>query len=214
MPAFEAMRELRAQGGLGVGVAVVNVAYGEGDVTWAQRYGVDTNLVFDQGGANVVRPLGIGTFTTLVVDPDGSILLRDRPDREGYRQRVRAALGVGDVEHDSVDPSRPPPKDEALDTASVERVVASHRDAIRKQCWNSIPAPKPSRVAVTVMLTIDAKGRVVKASSAGDHDGIARCLERHAATWIFPGSTAADGPTTQVQIPFRFQSSTPGAGER
>lgn len=92
MPAFDAMRQLEDEGGLGVDVPVYNVAYGEADPTWAMRYGVHTNLVFDPGGASVVRPLGIGTFTTLVIDSQGTILHRDRPDRPGYRARVRAAV--------------------------------------------------------------------------------------------------------------------------
>jgi hypothetical protein len=96
MPAFEAMRRLEDEGGLGVDVPIYNVAYGEADSTWAMRYGVRTNLAYDVGGASVVRPLGIGTFTTLVVDKGGAILLRDRPDRPGYRARIRAAVHAED----------------------------------------------------------------------------------------------------------------------
>lgn len=93
MGAFNAMRELQAKGGLGVTAPIVNVAYGEADPSWAARYGVRENLVFDVGGSGVVRPLGIGTFTTLVIDADGLILHRDRPDRPGYADRIRTALG-------------------------------------------------------------------------------------------------------------------------
>lgn len=95
MPAFEAMAQLQLHGGLGSDIPVVNVAYGEADETWATRYGVSTNLVFDGAGANVVRPLGIGTFTTLIVDPDGRIIHRDRPDRPGYAERVRSIFREG-----------------------------------------------------------------------------------------------------------------------
>ena len=149
MPAFEAMRGLEAAGGLGASVPIVNVSYGEAEQQWAERYGVRKNLVFDPSGAGVVRPLGIGTFTTLVVDTDGSIIHRDRPDRAGYRQRVRAALGMADDEPEPAPaPSGgdPTPAADALaggrlDTAGVSNVVGSHRAALKRQCWESVPSP-------------------------------------------------------------------------
>ena len=147
MPAFEAMRDVEDRGGLGVKVPIINVAYGEADPTWAARYRVDSNLVFDIGGATVVKPLGIGTFTTLVVDSNGSILHRDRPDRPGYRDRVRAAVGAENVVPDPApepdfvaQPDYPPlPTSQGLDTAGVERVVAAHRSEIKRACWDSAP---------------------------------------------------------------------------
>jgi hypothetical protein len=99
MPAFEAMRRLEyEQDGLGVTVPVINVAYGEADPTWAARYGVRTNLVFDVGGASVVRPLGIGTFTTLVLEIPRSHTRggRDGEPEADYvvgRQRSRSSRG-------------------------------------------------------------------------------------------------------------------------
>jgi hypothetical protein len=39
-----------------------------------------------------VTPLGIGSFTTLVVDGDGAVLAIDRPDRPGFAERITAAL--------------------------------------------------------------------------------------------------------------------------
>jgi thiol-disulfide isomerase/thioredoxin len=93
MPAFEAMRELDARAGLR-GVDVVNVAYGSADPAWAKRYGVAQRLVYDEGGAKIVQPLGIGTFTTLVVDGNGAVRFVDRPDRLGYEERVRGAFSA------------------------------------------------------------------------------------------------------------------------
>lgn len=46
-------------------------------------------------GKSIVRPLGIGTFTTLVVDPNGAIIHRDRPDRPGCAERIRNAVLTG-----------------------------------------------------------------------------------------------------------------------
>ena len=41
------------------------------------------HLVVDPGGAAVVRPLGISTFTTVVLDEDGYVRMTDRPDNAG-----------------------------------------------------------------------------------------------------------------------------------
>lgn len=88
MPAFEAMRALSQHGGLGV--PEVNVAYGSAEPAWAERYGVGKNLVVDPG-ENVVSPLGISSFTTMVLDADDHVRLVDRPDKPGYADRIRGA---------------------------------------------------------------------------------------------------------------------------
>lgn len=88
MPAFESMRTLAERGGLGV--PEVNVAYGSAEPAWAERYGVGKNLVVDPG-EQVVSPLGISSFTTLVLDAESHVRLVDRPDRPGYADRVRGA---------------------------------------------------------------------------------------------------------------------------
>lgn len=95
MPAFEAAARLRDQPSLS-SLPTINVAYGSASPEFAVRYGVDRGLVFD-GGDAVVRPLGIGSFTTLVVAPDGLVVHRDRPDRPGYVDRVVAAHGAADA---------------------------------------------------------------------------------------------------------------------
>lgn len=92
MPAFDAMFALDKTGGLNVDVPVVNVAYGDADEKWAKDHGVAKNLVIDRTGGAIVRPLGIGTFTTLVVDTDGYVRHVDRPDRVGYAARIQRAV--------------------------------------------------------------------------------------------------------------------------
>jgi hypothetical protein len=201
MPAFEAMRVLDSAGGLRVRVPVVNVAYGEADVTWATRYGVSHNLVFDQGGASVVKPLGIGSFTTLVVDTDGTILLRDRPDRAGYLARVRAAVGAENLEPE------PPPEDNPqegvqdtnFDSAAVARVVDAHRAEVKRRCWDQMGEAKTS-TSVVVRLSIGTNGHVESSSTSGDDPAIAKCIELQIRGWVFPPPTQA----TTVNIPFKF----------
>jgi hypothetical protein len=207
MPKFEAMRALESAGGLGVTVPIYNVAYEEADPTWAARYGVQQNLVFDVGGRSVVKPLGIGTFTTLVVDPDGSILLRDQPDRPGYRDRVRAAVGAANVlptPTPSPDDPLGPPGDQGapLDAEAVRRVVAAHAASLKRACWEPRLADRdgPSAASVTVTATIGGDGRVDATRATGDDAPLQKCLEAQVAKWRFPGS----GATKTVSLPFRF----------
>lgn len=93
MPAFEANKQLMQAGGYGSDVALYNIAYGRADVSWAASYGVDTHLVFDDGGA-VVQPLGIGTFTTLVIDAAGGVTVIGSPVVADHKQRVLAAFNA------------------------------------------------------------------------------------------------------------------------
>jgi hypothetical protein len=205
MPAFNAMAQLQSEGGLNFDAPVINVAYGEADLTWANRYGVGTNLVFDPGGVSVVKPLGIGTFTTLVVEPDGTILHRDRPDRPGYAQRVRTAVSTGRpvaVSTTTDDPfADSPPLPGPLDSAGVDLVVSRHRADIKRTCWEqSGRAGAPSHASVTIALTIGTDGRVVSSSSVGDDPVLAKCIESQTRTWSFPRPAAP----TSVNIPFKF----------
>lgn len=93
MPAFEAFHAHERSGAIrALEAPVVNVAFGSADHDWAARYGVAENLVIDPSGAAVVRTLGIGTFTTLVLDERGYVRHVDRPDRPGYVDRLSGAL--------------------------------------------------------------------------------------------------------------------------
>jgi hypothetical protein len=204
MPAFAAMGALERRGGYGRGVPVINVAYGEADPAWAEEHAVSTNLVFDPGGASVVRPLGISSFTTLVVDPDGSVVHVDRPDRPGYRERVRAALALeGGDPGATTDDAPPLPGDplHTLDASAVERVVAAHRAALRRRCWDAVPQPRPRRVAAALQMTIDPRGAVSEVSSTGD-PGLGACLEGEARAWRFPPPASS----TKVNVPFSFET--------
>ncbi len=199
MPAFEAMAKLQREGGLGISAPVINVAYGEADLAWAQRYGVASSLVFDPGGANVVRPLGIGTFTTLVVEPDGRIVHRDRPDRPGYASRVRAALGTTQAPTYPLGPAESElPPSGPLDQQGVERVIAAHRAGI---CWERRNGDEGRASAnITVSVTIAPNGSVSAASATGDDPVVASCIEAQMRTWTFPAGVT----TTNVNIPFKF----------
>jgi len=208
MPAFEALRDLEEHGGLGVKVPIVNVAYGEADVAWARKYRVDRNLVFDVGGSAVVKPLGIGTFTTLVLDANGSIVHRDRPDRPGYRDRVRAALGAENVRSDPDeirDLDEPNGAGTVLDAAAVERLVATHRAGIKRACWERSDG-SPSTVNVLVSVTVGTDGAVTRTWSTGDNPVIGKCIEAQVSSWRFPAAHGTHGTreSTTLNIPFKF----------
>lgn len=183
MPAFEAMKKIESEGGLGVQSRELNVAYGTAEPEWASKYGVRKNLVFDRGGVNIVRPLGISSFTTLVYDEQGRIVARDRPDRPGYVDRIRRALGEG------------PP----LDVKDIETVIASKRRDIVQECWRG---RKVDEAYVLVSAVVGGDGTVVSTSSKGSDPAIATCIENQVKTWRF---RASGGPSRAVDIPFKLQ---------
>lgn len=214
MPAFEAMRDLDDRGGLGVHVPVLNVAYGEADKAWADRYGVGSDLLFDRGGVSVVKPLGISSFTTLVIDGRGNVIHRDRPDRPGYRDRVRAAVGEKpELAFPSPPPSpladplpdpfgNAPPNDTGLTTDDIVRVVTARRPAVTKACWDDAAAARATGTAtVKITTTIGAGGKVTSTTSTGDDARVMKCVEGQVRTWVFPASRTA----VTVAIPFAFR---------
>lgn len=215
MPAFEAMKELRDRGGLDVHVPVLNVAYGEADWAWADRYGVSDNLLFDVGGWSFVKPLGINSFTTLVVDGTGNVVHRDRPDQPGYRDRVRAAVGekpqappdpwLDPLINPLADPLEPPlgaTSAASLSADAVKAVIANHRLAVKRTCWDRSEAARTTgRAHVRVMVTVSPQGTVSSISSSGDPPAFAKCVENEVQRWAFPAPKTA----TTVVIPFVFQ---------
>ncbi len=192
MPAFEALRELNENGGLGIDAPVINVSYGQADPVWAASYRVNDNLVYDIGGASVVKPLGIGTFTSLVVDADGVIIHRDRPDRPGYRERMRAAAAR------DLPPSLP--ASTTFDSEAVQRVVAAHREGIRVRCWQQPENERLPSAEVRLTLEIGTRGEVLNATAMETATSLDSCILREARSWRFPPPKEA----TTVTIPFTF----------
>ena len=89
-----------------------------------------------------------------------------------------------------------------LTADEVQRVVAAHRVAVKRVCWDKESAP--ARVAsakVTLNLIVGAKGNVVSASATGTDALVASCVEDQARGWIFPAHTER---SASVQIPFVF----------
>jgi hypothetical protein len=87
MPKFNAWSSLVAAGRLPRGIDVHNVAFGDATRDYAARYHVDAGLASDRGDV-YVKPLGISTFTTLLVDGEGRVLERLDPTDTRYLGRV------------------------------------------------------------------------------------------------------------------------------
>ncbi len=99
MPAFSAWRDLKENGQLPSGAPIYNVVYGSQTATlndFAARYGVADNISFDAGD-RYVQPLGIGTFTTLVLDSRGQILAQIRPTDADFVRQLSAAWGAANA---------------------------------------------------------------------------------------------------------------------
>lgn len=95
-PAFDAARRLEAQG-VWARWNLRNVSFGAADPAWAQQNGVGRELRQDSAGSLFVRPFGISTFTTLVLDHEGREVWRGRPDQAGFVEGVdRALAGLND----------------------------------------------------------------------------------------------------------------------
>ena len=177
MPAFEALRDLHAHGGFGIDAPEINVSYGRADPAWADRYSVRQNLVWDSAGAAVVKPLGIASFTTLVVDSRGYVLHRDRPDRAGYVDAVRRVLTQQGAQS-----TAPPPR--RLVKEDVESVVDRHTPAMRA-CWDRT-APGQRDVTLSVRLVVDAQGSATQVVVEGGEAPLTECVRADVATWRFP----------------------------
>ena len=89
-----------------------------------------------------------------------------------------------------------------LDGAGVERVVASHRNGVKRTCWERGGADQKSSVNVTITANVAPNGSVASTSSSGDDPVVAKCIESQVKTWQFP---APGGNTnTTINIPFKF----------
>ena len=87
-----------------------------------------------------------------------------------------------------------------LDQAGVERVVAGHRQGVKRTCWERGGQDQKSSVNVTVTANVASNGSVASTSSTGDDPVVAKCIESQVKTWQFP----APGAPTTINIPFKF----------
>ena len=93
----------------------------------------------------------------------------------------------------------------ALDAASIARVAAAHRPAVKLACWDRYEPGIGHGVqaSVTVMATVGTDGLVESASSTGTDPKLARCVEDQVRTWRFP-TPDHGGNAVSVSIPFEL----------
>lgn len=103
-----------------------------------------------------------------------------------------------------VDVSLPPPTHGRLESAQVQRVVATQQAAIRRCYDDALHVDPLAQGGVDVRLRIEADGHVSESTVQGDGAAMRRvgeCIRRRLATLRFDAPTG--GPATVV-IPFRF----------
>jgi predicted Zn finger-like uncharacterized protein len=87
----------------------------------------------------------------------------------------------------------------SLTEDQISGVVAQHKLAVRRACWERIESTTPN-VKVTAKVVIGGGGQVQSATATGNDPIIARCIENNIKGWRFP----ATGGSTTVDIPFTF----------
>ncbi len=77
-----------------------------------------------------------------------------------------------------------------LTEGQVQQVIAAHRTAIGRVCWERNPSNKAA-VNVSVMLTVGGDGSAQNVSATGDESSVAKCIENDVRTWRFPATGSA-----------------------
>jgi predicted Zn finger-like uncharacterized protein len=86
-----------------------------------------------------------------------------------------------------------------LTESQVQQVLALHRTAIGRICWERNPTNK-SAVNVNVGLTVAGDGSAQNVVATGDDASVAKCIENDVRGWHFP----ATGSSQKIAIPFKF----------
>jgi len=194
MPAFAAWRDFHAR--IPADFPVANVAYGRADEAWAASYHLDERLVFDEGSA-IVNPLGIGSFTTLVVDADGVVVFRDRPDGPAFFDRMQGAIAA---------------------LAGRSRTTLSEAELLAplmaagaelKACLAQAPDPEAvQRTPPVLQAVVRPDGTAIGVSLRPDVGGSARqCIEETVGLMRWPAFTG-DRPVELI-VPLALTASAP-----
>ena len=131
----------------------------------------------------------------------GGAVAAATPEKKGGAADVSGLLDGKGSGPNSPSPGGPGPSGGGtMDQAAVERVVASHRQGVKRTCWERAGGDQKPATSVTMNATVGPDGRVQSASSSGDDPVVAKCIENQVKSWQFPAS----GSTTPIQIPFKF----------
>jgi len=88
---------------------------------------------------------------------------------------------------------------QSLTEGQVQQVIAAHRTAIGRVCWERNPSAKAA-VNVSVMLTVGPDGSAQNVSASGDESSVAKCIENDVRGWRFP----ATGSSQRTNFSLKF----------
>jgi predicted Zn finger-like uncharacterized protein len=92
-----------------------------------------------------------------------------------------------------------PAAGQSLTEGQVQQVIAAHRTAIGRVCWERNPSSKAA-VNVSVMLTVGGDGSAQNVSATGDESSVAKCIENEVRGWRFP----ATGSSQRTNFSLKF----------
>jgi hypothetical protein len=106
---------------------------------------------------------------------------------------------------------KPPPVIESpatgtLGSAEILSVVAQHRIAVRRACWERQKPPALTSASVSVTIEVAPNGDVASVESQGDNALVASCVESQVRRWKFPAHAER---SAAIAIPFRFLVADP-----
>jgi predicted Zn finger-like uncharacterized protein len=99
------------------------------------------------------------------------------------------------------DPSMEAPKTpgQGVSAGQVQQVIALHRTAIGRMCWERNPTTKGA-VNVSVTMTVGPDGSAQNVSASGDEPSVAKCIENDVRGWRFP----ATGTPQEINFSLKF----------
>jgi len=96
----------------------------------------------------------------------------------------------------------PPPLGGRLTADEVERVIATHRMALKRRCWDGAAPAARSRSTVHADFVVGARGDVVWIATRGEDALLNACVENALRAWTFP---AHGERSATFSIPFEFR---------
>lgn len=94
-----------------------------------------------------------------------------------------------------------------LDADGIQKTIESHKDEL-KECYQTrVPQSDTTEKKITLLLTLDAKGRVSRSRIQNPHPQnkeLEDCMIERSKTWTF--DTLPRGTTREIRYPFDFKS--------
>jgi predicted Zn finger-like uncharacterized protein len=88
---------------------------------------------------------------------------------------------------------------QSLTEGQVQQVIAAHRTAVGRVCWERNPSAKTA-VGVNVILTVGADGSAQSVGASGDESSVAKCVENEVRGWRFPATGSSQRTTFSIKF--------------